>query len=158
MKISVLSKRDFELLMRDNQIDDETVESYKNVFFISINDAESSPYHCPSVFKHDHENVKVLYFDDVESENETFLTDGVKLTPFSKDMAEDLYRFISRNVAKSQCVIHCSAGISRSGAVATVVADMTDSFEEMKRDNPQICPNQRVIRLLNDARRNDENL
>ena len=156
MEIRVLNRYEFNKLMNDNHIDDETVESYKNVFFISINDTSSSQHYKRSWFDHDHENVKVLYFDDVESENETSPTNSGKCLPFSEAMAHDLYDFMKRNMRKEQCIIHCHAGISRSGAISCILADMVGvSFEKLKRDNPRICPNGRVMRLLNQAIRDD---
>ena len=159
MIINVLSRMVFNNLMQQHNINDNTVENYNEVFFISINDTKSSPYYEESWFKKDHDNVKVLYFDDVENENETSPTNSGKCVPFSSEMAKDLYEFIKRNVGKEQVIIHCLAGIARSAGAASVVADMNGvSFAELKRTNPQICPNQRVTRLLNRCRRADTSL
>jgi len=156
MIINVLSRMVFNNLMQEHKINDNTVENYDDVFFISINDTKTSPYYEESWFKEDHDNVKVLYFDDVENENETFPSNSGKCIPFSEKMAKDLYDYIKKNVRKGQCIIHCLAGISRSAGVASVIADMANiSFVQLKRNNPQIRPNPRVIRLLNKVRRED---
>ena len=159
MNINVLSKPVFNNLMREHKINDDTVENYKDVFFISINDTKTSPYYKESWFKRDHDNVKVLYFDDVESEGETSPTNSGKCKPFTEKMAEDLCNFINKNLGSGQAIIHCEAGISRSGAVGSFICDMSKSnFPKFLRDNPQISPNGRVLRMLNKCKRADISL
>ena len=134
------------------------VDKYKNIFFISINDSPTSNYFLESWFKKDHENVKVLYFDDVENENETSPTNSGKCTPFSAQMAKDLYDFIKDNIDKAQCIVHCEAGISRSGAVGDFICGISGSnYFNFKHDNPHIRPNARVLRMLNEINRNYKN-
>ena len=156
MNIKVLSKSSVNHLMEENHISDDNVENYTSVFFISINDTKTSPYYKESWFKRDHPNVMVLYFDDVESENETSPTNSGKCTPFSEKMAIDLYNFISKNLNKTQCIINCEAGIARSGSVGTFICSFSRSnYQNFKRENPQIYPNARVLRMLNHINRND---
>jgi len=48
------------------------------------------------------------------------------------------------------------AGVSRSGAVGEFVNGYAQGdWARFKRDNPQILPNGRVLRMLNDAKYND---
>jgi len=158
MEINVLSKNVFDNLMHEHKINDQTVSNYDNVFFISINDTKSSEYFEESWFRKNHDNVMVLYFDDVESENETSPTNSGKCTPFSNKMAKDLYMFIKNNLEKNQCIVHCMAGISRSGAVGSFICDLTRSNrQKFLRDNPQIHPNARVLIMLNKEERNSNN-
>ena len=155
MNINVLSKREFNDIMQFHKITDDNVENYEDVFFISLNDTTPSLYHKESWFKRNHENVMVLYFDDVESENETSPTNTVKCTPFSESMAEDLYDFIVKNLNRGQCIVHCEAGISRSGAVGTFICDLSNTpYVSFVQKNPHIYPNSRVLRMLNYVDRN----
>lgn len=151
MIIKVLSKFQFEQLMAKYYIDDDNVEEIKDTFFVSINDTKTSSYYKESWFKRDHDNVMVLYFDDVESEGETSPTNSGMCTPFSEDMAKSLVEFIIRNIEskKENCIIHCEAGISRSGAVGLFANYVTrsDHYTFMK-NNPQVRENSRVSRML----------
>ena len=155
MNINVLSRSVFNNLMQQHKINDDNVEKYEDVFFISINDTKTSLYYGESWFKRDHKNVMVLYFDDVESEDETSPTNSGKCTPFSDKMARDLYDFVIKNLDKGQAIIHCMAGISRSGAVGSFICDLSQSnFYTFMRENPQVCANARVMRMLNHINRN----
>lgn len=136
--------------MQEYKINDDNVESFHGIFFISINDTETSLYHKKSWFDRDHSNVKILYFDDVENENETSPTNSGKCTPFTNEMANDLHKFIKNNLHKYQCIVHCEAGISRSGAVGTFICDISKTnYQDFMRENPHIYPNSRVLRMLN---------
>lgn len=59
--------------------------------------------------------------------------------------------FVNRNKDKTTFIIHCSAGISRSGAVASYIADKfhseVDRFEFI-RNNKQIQPNLYILNRL----------
>jgi predicted protein tyrosine phosphatase len=60
-----------------------------------------------------------------------------------------LFDFIEANNNKISFIIHCSAGISRSGAVAQFINDYFDFDEEkFKLNNPFIHPNPHVFSLL----------
>lgn len=154
MKVHVLSKMQFDAAMKQADVSDSTVESFKNTFFISINntDGRSVPY------LKDTYNVKVLYFDDVEKDMEIPIigTDN-KFTAraFTEQQAQELIEFIVSHKDKAKCFVHCSAGISRSGAVGEVVNDLYGgSYEDFLRDNPNILPNNLVKRLMMAAFRN----
>lgn len=144
MRVLVLSKIEFNDLMIRNKITDENVEKRDSVMFISINDSNSDSY-----FKENHDNVIIMHFDDIENEGEVSPTNKGECKVFDEEMAENLYQFIKRNKDKETCVVHCEAGISRSGSVGLFVNDYTQSdSERFKRDNPYISPNQRVFRML----------
>jgi predicted protein tyrosine phosphatase len=76
-------------------------------------------------------------------------------TPFK---AKKLYEFIKANKDKHMAIVHCAAGISRSGAVGTFIHNLygTMTYEEFKRKNPQIQPNGHILRLLNEELRKDK--
>ena len=151
--IRVLSKLEFNGLMIRNDITDENVEKRDLGFFISINDSDAK-----SFFNEDHDNVIRLYFDDIENEGEISPTNRGKCKVFDEKMAEELYLFIKKHRDKKFCIVHCEAGISRSSACGTFINGYCrGDWEEFKRRNPFMVPNARVVRMLNQSRRNDSN-
>ena len=68
---------------------------------------------------------------------------------FNEQQARELNTFIKENKDKEICYVHCSAGISRSGAIATHIFDLYgESFDEFKHMNPQIQPNIDILTKL----------
>lgn len=164
MRVHIFGKREFDKLMIENNITDENVESRDSIFFISITDTpellsklgfnEDRNNHY---FKEDHENVINLDFDDVENDGESSPTKKDRDTrAFSEKQAKRLYEFIKQHKDKETCIVHCMAGISRSGAVGSFVNGYAQGdWERFKRDNPWIVPNARVYRMLNEVKYND---
>lgn len=165
MKVLILSRPKFDHFMEYNMLNDENVES-KDAMFISI----SSQYNgellfgakelTRSYFKRQHPNVMVMHFGDY---GEEFYYRTIHQGPtgmFNEYKAHKLYEFIKRNKDKSMAIVHCAAGISRSGAVGTFIFDLygrdTMTWDEFKRKNPQIHPNQHILRFLNDELRRDK--
>ena len=109
---------------------------------ISINDVSVHP-EPPPFSRHflRHPNLLVLCFDDVETEG---------ATAFSIEQARHIVRFVQEN-GERPLLIHCTAGISRSGAVGLAIAELCGCEEEFLRDNPVIMPNQLVLRKLRQA-------
>jgi predicted protein tyrosine phosphatase len=152
MKVFITSKTAFDNLMKRKRITNENVESYKKTFFISINDScgtDEIPYF------ENKENVKVLFFDDVEKDLEVPIIGTNKVLTakaFTSVQARELLEFIERHKDKESCIVHCAAGISRSGAVGTFVNNFYGGdWFELKKQNPYIHPNGLVLRLLKDA-------
>ena len=109
---------------------------------ISINDVSIHPE--PPPFRRRflvHPNLLVLFFDDVEME-----IPGA----FSIEQARQIVRFV-REKGEYPLLIHCTAGISRSGAVGLAIAEQCGCVEVFLRDNPDIMPNQLVLRKLRQA-------
>jgi len=163
MRVHVLSKVEFDGLMVQNKIVDENVEKFDSIFFISLIDNHNQKGHY---FKKDHNNVMNLRFDDVENDGgaprvlvddpdiDNF--DEEKVKAFSEKQANNLFKFIKANRDKETCIVHCMAGISRSGAVGMFVNGYCGGdFDLFKRDNKFISPNARVHRMLNAAKYND---
>ena len=163
MRVHILAKREFDGLMKQNKITDENVEKFNSIYFISLIDNHNREGHY---FKENHENVMNMRFDDVENDGgpaflmkddpdiDAFEEDKVKA--FSEKQAKDLYEFIKMHRDKETCIVHCMAGISRSGAVGSFVQGYCQGdWELFKRDNPFISPNGRVHRMLNAAKYND---
>ncbi len=109
---------------------------------ISINDVSVHP-EPPPFSRHflQHPNLLVLCFDDVETEGPT---------AFTSDMARQIVSFV-QEVGERPLLIHCTAGISRSGAVGLAIAEQCGCEAEFLRDNPDIMPNQLVQRKLRQA-------
>ena len=142
MKITVLSKKDFDNLMAYNNITNDNVEDIKDVFFISIHytGTDSSTYYFENK-----SNVKVMVFDDCSFKHNHEV-------PMTEEQAIELLDFIDEHVDKEECIVHCAAGISRSGAVGTFICDYTDTdFNVFIQNNPQIHPNPLVLNLLKKA-------
>lgn len=145
-------------MMEYNAIDDSNAES-QDFMLISICSPpeDDQPFISTlskvSYFNEEHSNVKIMYFGDYGEPtieyNEHIFTD---------EQAKDLYEFIKRNKDKSMAIIHCGAGISRSGAVGTFIHDLygTVTYDEFRKKNPRIMPNSYVLRLLNYQARQDK--
>lgn len=155
MKVLILNKAEFNKFMEYNAITDDNVEE-KDAMFISLN----SPFNgellfgaqttVESYFKRQHSNVMIMHFGDY---GEEFVLRNIHKGPtglFNEHKAKKLYEFIKRNKDKSMAIVHCGAGISRSGAVGTFIHDLygTMTFEEFKRKNPRIQPNGHILKLL----------
>jgi predicted protein tyrosine phosphatase len=150
MKVLILNKRNFDNMMEFSYINDDNVES-QDAMFISIcsppddNQPYISQLSQTSYFKREHPNVKILYFGDYSGD---FALNNEHA--FNLGHAKELYTFIKQNKNKSMAIIHCGAGISRSGAIGTFIQDLygTSTYDEFKRKNPRIQPNSHILRLL----------
>jgi predicted protein tyrosine phosphatase len=145
MKIFVKSKRAFNEFMKEQSIDDSNVESFDAYAFISILDVVGLD--CDGWFEKDHDNVLTLYFGDYgEPEKECEPGPG----HFSTYHAKKIINFVEKHKDKQIMMVHCTAGISRSGAVGAFINDLYgNSYKEFINDNKQIQPNPYVSRILN---------
>lgn len=152
MKVFIIGKETFDGLMKKRGITNDNVESQSKTFFISINDTRGTdevPYF------ENKSNVKVIYFDDIDQDIDDPKWGLIKA--FSIEQAKELVDFIDKQKDKESCIVHCAAGISRSGAVGTFVNDyFREDWEEFKRQNPYISPNGLVLSLLNRVVREKE--
>ena len=156
MRVHILNKKEFDVLMANNKITDKNVEKMDSIFFISIVDTDVFSVSREPYFKEDHANVMTLKFDDVEHDMMASPTQAYDTRAFTEGQAKKLYEFIKTHREKETCIVHCMAGISRSGAVGTFVNGYAQGdWELFKRDNPFISPNGRVHRMLNEAKYND---
>ena len=126
-------------------------ELFMKYRIISINDV-SFPAEPPPFSKEylASKNLLVLRFDDVE--------DGPNaMTP---EQAKRIVDF-AFNGSRLPIVVHCSAGISRSGAVGSVlnlyfnrcIDDDETEYREFERRHPDLDPNARVRKLLEEELR-----
>lgn len=146
--------------MEKKGINDETVEQYPTTCFISINEPAEEDQHY---FRKEHPNVLTMYFHDVIDDgcydvylhgydNETQEPIYRPLIFFSEEMAKIVLDFFE-NAKKNGCqsvLVHCTAGISRSGAVTTFAREFfgCPNYLTFKSENPQIIPNYTVLSRL----------
>jgi predicted protein tyrosine phosphatase len=157
MRVFILGKHQFDSLMRQNNLNDENVESRGGIFLISIVDTDQFSESREPFFKEDHKNVLNLAFDDCEHDGQPSPTQPEGTRAFNEEQATKLFEFIKKHRDKEQCVVHCMAGISRSGAVGTFINGYAGGdWDEFKRTNTQISPNARVHRMLNEAKYNEK--
>ena len=95
-------------------------------------------------------NVLNINFDDADN------SEGKYQGAFNELHAQEILYFLEDNKDKNRFIIHCSAGISRSGAVASIVYDYFKSLGYEVKIEPEypITPNQWVRCLLNREIRN----
>lgn len=146
-EVFIMGKSQFNKLMESNDLTDINVEAKgKNIALISINDTLggwSEPW-----FKEDHANVLRLWFDDVENDLQVSPTNRRQCKAFTEEQAKQVVEFIDRNKDKN-FIVHCAAGISRSGAVGRFISDYLGTDKDrFKNMNPHILPNSHVSRLL----------
>lgn len=142
MKVLVLSQRQFDNLMVDNSVNDKNVEEKTKIALISITDTSGFDKHY---FKTNHKNVLNLKFDDIEEDIGKYKTISIKqgrqIISFLEGINKDVVVYL---------LVHCAAGISRSGAVGTFANDYFKLDRDVfKLDNPYIHPNGNVMRVLN---------
>jgi hypothetical protein len=125
-------------------ITDENVEKdWPNQAFVQIHGEVAMPtgdegFH----FKEPHSNVTTCIFDDTLTDFEYDLIGGgtAWARTITDEQAKELAGFIHRNIDKS-FLIHCRAGVSRSGAVAVFVCEKKGmSLQECVDMNPYIHP------------------
>lgn len=94
-------------------------------------------------------NILNLWFDDAEDQYPILGQSNEKLILFNEDMAQKVIDFIEKNKDKKQWMLHCTAGINRSGSIGAFLADYFGISSWMfKRDNPQVQGNTLVKNLM----------
>lgn len=157
MRILILPKYQFDAQLDKAGITDLTVESRIGEYYISINDTINGKYDVmPSYFRSDHENVLRLWFDDVSKDINIPIigTDKIKkVVAITEQQAKQIINFLSHinPTTASILIIHCTAGVSRSGAVGEFAKEYFRPHInniEFKNMNPNIAPNQHILILL----------
>ena len=150
MKIRVLPRFFFEKV-KGTPTEAELLAKSK---IISINSSwgfDDTPPFSPELLNHPH--LLTLTFDDICNEPET-PEDLGKAILFNEDMAHAIMRFVDDG--KFPLLVHCTAGISRSGAVGEVLnwyfnrylETNTADDEDFEQNNRQIMPNTIVRRIM----------
>lgn len=144
--IFILSKRQFDNLMKRKNINDSNVEEYKKTMIISINSPNELEGDLEPWFKEDKSNVLRLFFDDVEKD---LLHKGIIIKAMTIDQGKHVIEFFERNKDKTSLIVHCAAGISRSGAIGTFAQEYFNTdIVKFKSDNKYIHPNSLVMTIL----------
>lgn len=137
--IFVLSRHDFKKLLSEL-----TEQQFASSAFISIHDPIGQN---SDVILDAHSNVLNLWFDDVEEGGVDIV--GCPFIVFDEQMAEKISEFVERNLDKHNFIVHCTIGISRSGAVGDVLSTYFDvPYDMFKRNNPKVIPNAVVKTVL----------
>ena len=150
MKIRVLPRAFFEKV-KGTPTEVELLEKSK---IISINSSwgfDDTPPFSERFLTHTH--LLTLTIDDLCNEPETPEDLGNAIL-FNKDMALAIMRFVDDG--KLPLLVHCTAGISRSGAVGEVLnwyfnrylETNTADDEDFVQNNRQILPNTIVRRIM----------
>jgi predicted protein tyrosine phosphatase len=151
-RVSVCGIKEFEQLMKSNRLDDSNVEKMEQTAFISIvspqrqNEGYMFRLHGSGdehYFKENHPNVLNVDLNDVE-------TDEGDYKAITSEQSTEIMAFILRNERKD-FIIHCHAGISRSGGIALFMFDHFDWVDRGKFNlevQPRIVPNMRIYREL----------
>ena len=157
-----MSAADFKHTMKNNDLYDCNIEQRTDVAVISIaNSSEDSDpddifANGPSSrwFQQRHRNVLNLMFDDISASGAESLAgssagDGYVL--FDESMAREIAAFVDANKDVAVWIVHCSAGVSRSGAVSRWLKDRLEfkyGIEANNVDGRHAVPNAHVLEVL----------
>ena len=150
MKIRVLPRAFFEKIKGTP----DEIELLDNSKIISINSSwgcASEPPFSPALCGHYH--LLVLNFDDIANEPET-PEDLGHAVMFFPELAERIMRFVDDG--RMPLLVHCAAGISRSGAVGEVLnwyfnrylTNNRTDYDDFIQNNRQILPNPIVRKIM----------
>lgn len=150
MKIKVLPRIFFEKVKGTST----EAELLANSKIISINSSwgfDDTPPFSEELLNHPH--LLTLTFDDICNEPET-PEDLGNAVLFNENMAQQIMRFVDDG--KLPLLVHCTAGISCSGAVGEVLnwyfnrylERNTQDDEDFTQNNRQIQPNTIVRRIM----------
>ena len=150
MKIRVLARMFFEKI-KGTPTEVELLEKSKIISINSSCGVDDTPPFSPELLNHPH--LLTLTFDDICNEPET-PEDLGNAVLFNETMTEQIMRFVDDG--KLPLLVHCTAGISRSGAVGDVLnwyfnrylKNNTTDDEEFIQNNRQIMPNTIVRRIM----------
>ena len=166
IQIHTLSVFDFKQTMKNNGLSDANIEQRTDLAIISIGNSFEEDFaendfaddlfaNGPSShwFRKFHRNVLNLDFDDISTPAEwKNLSSCTQYVLFDDEMAQLIVGFVEKNKDASVWIIHCSAGVSRSGAVAQWLKDWLEMKYSVKPNNVDGCyatPNPHVLRILN---------
>lgn len=155
-----MSAADFKHTMRSNDLYDSNIELRTDLAVISIGNsfeddiADDIFANGPSShwFRKRHRNVLNMDFDDIAAPGEwKNLSKCDRYVLFDDDMARQIAQFVEENMNASVWIVHCSAGVSRSGAVSRWLKDRLSckySIEANNVDGRHAVPNAYVLKVL----------
>jgi predicted protein tyrosine phosphatase len=111
----------------------------ENIQIISVIDPECDPVFEP------HERVLTLKFDDITHE---YPERGRVLILFNESHACAIKDMLDK-VGEGTLIVHCTAGICRSGAIGRFASEYLErDREQFENNHPHIMPNVHVLSLL----------
>ena len=156
-KILVLSRPDMETLIANDCISLSCIGKWN---LISIHGSHE-PLLNPELIKKlkgvgMQSCLSFNFWDITESDVEELTKQGQDYVLFNTGHSNqiiEMFNTIKNSNEDSTLIIHCHAGISRSGAVGIFATDFFDyDFWTFRRDNPNVSPNYMILRMLrNDA-------
>lgn len=156
-KVHALGYQAFRSTLENHHIHDDNVDFRDETAFVQIQsqfDVDHSP-ECAFYFQKPNGHVISLCFDDVTEslQHEKY---GI-LDYISEEQADRLFEFIAKH-KKKNFIVHCHAGISRSGAVAKFICEYKGlSEKEFTKMNLYAHPNIMVLQRLRKAQEISEN-
>ena len=131
----------------DLKCNDDTVEDFENSWFISMfGSMEESPF-----FQRIHNNVLLLQVDDISIRQLDDEKDR-DLMLFTNEQALQVIKFFKKMGEDFTLVVHCGAGVSRSGAIAEFARTYFNlNYDVFKNDNPHILPNTLIVQKLREC-------
>jgi len=147
--------------MQDNNLYDCNIEKWTNLAIISISNsfddelADDIFANGPSShwFRLPHKNVLNLNFDDIVAPEEwKAISECSRFVLFNEDMAHQIVKFVDTNRFAYIWIVHCSAGVSRSGAISKWLKDWLEykyGIVAKNVDGLYALPNPYVLMILN---------
>ena len=160
VEIHTLSVADFKRTMQNNDLYDSNIEMRTDLAVISIGNsfdddlADDIFANGPSShwFKRRHRNVLNLDFDDIAAPDEwKNLKKCDQYILFDDDLARRIVEFVEENRNAAVWIVHCSAGVSRSGAVSKWLKDWLQvryGIDANNVDGRYASPNPYVLMIL----------
>ena len=138
-----MSQDRFDKMCLKRKINDYNVDDLTNEAFISITGTNG---YIPDkhYFLNNHKNVLNVEFDDVDKD--TKIAD-LLFKAITQEQADRIVNFIAQNIGKD-FYIHCTAGISRSGAVGSFIHDFFNNDNSVELIHRGIHPNVEVLAKL----------
>jgi len=150
-KVYAVSQKHFEQILSTRKLTDENIVEQNTAFIQIKNTFDDNQSNYEFKLK-DTKNVLSLKFDDCDEEikHEIIGTiEYISAIPMSEEQGKQILDFINKNKDKETFLIHCHAGISRSGGVSKFISEYFGLTEQEYRNmNPSCRPNQRIINIL----------
>ena len=139
MEISILSRKEFTNMLAEHQNDELALLSTYNVISIFS--------HEGPVLSQVNPNLLSLDFEDIEPADS--YGEGKF---FDREQARQVIKFLESLNSQDKLIVHCHAGISRSGAIGTFAAKLSgQSVEDLHKCHPRVYPNSWVLNLLEEC-------
>ena len=142
IKILILNRNEFINYINKHQYN-------PNIAYISVNDT-IGPYSQSPLENKDYKNSLILHFDDVIQDGQPSPTvNSTNTRSFSVEQAHKIIDFVNKNKYR-HFIIHCVAGISRSGAIGTFISNYINNvdYNFFKKYNTRIAPNMYILTTL----------